>query len=132
MEVAEYAVAQGLDEEPAFLWWVPHMLKKRERIIKAVNKCYHKRTHKFGFEIPKDAKQAKEIYDENDNTLWQDAIAKETKNVRIAFKVLGDNNNLPVNYEFVGCHMIYKINSIASFVRQGWLLLEIDWKRHPY
>jgi hypothetical protein len=38
VEVAEYAVGNKISHEPAFCWWVPHMLKKRDRIIAAVNK----------------------------------------------------------------------------------------------
>ena len=30
IEVAEYACAQGLEKEPAFNWWVPKVLKKRQ------------------------------------------------------------------------------------------------------
>jgi hypothetical protein len=48
VEVAKYAVAQGIDHEPAFSWWVPHVLKKRDRIVSVVNKRCLKRTHKFG------------------------------------------------------------------------------------
>jgi hypothetical protein len=33
VEVAEYAVAHKLVSEPAFKWWVPYVLKKKERII---------------------------------------------------------------------------------------------------
>ena len=40
LQVAEYAVAKGLVEEPAFKWWVPKVLKKRDRIIKAMKKWY--------------------------------------------------------------------------------------------
>ena len=36
VEIAEYAVANRLVEEPAFEWWVPYTLKKRGRII---SKC---------------------------------------------------------------------------------------------
>ena len=36
IETAEYAVAQGLEFEPAFNWWVPHVLKKRACIISLV------------------------------------------------------------------------------------------------
>ena len=28
VETAEYAVAQGIDSQPAFNWWVKHVLKK--------------------------------------------------------------------------------------------------------
>ena len=36
LKVAEYAVTQGIENEPTFNWWVTFVLKKRERIIKAV------------------------------------------------------------------------------------------------
>ena len=70
VEVAEYAIAQGIDHEPAFSWWVPYILKKRDRIIAAVNKRYHKRTHKFGIRVPKTVEEAKLLDQENGNTLW--------------------------------------------------------------
>ncbi len=31
IETAEYAVTRGLDHEPAYNWWVPHVLKKRDQ-----------------------------------------------------------------------------------------------------
>ena len=36
VETAEYAVLQKLDHEPAFNWWVKHVLRKRDRIISKV------------------------------------------------------------------------------------------------
>jgi hypothetical protein len=53
VEVAEYAATKNLHDEPAFVWWLPHVLKKQNRIIAAVTKMYHKRTHKFGIQVPK-------------------------------------------------------------------------------
>jgi hypothetical protein len=44
VEIAEYAVAHELSDEPAFSWWVPFTLKKRDTIISAVSKRYWKRT----------------------------------------------------------------------------------------
>ena len=38
VDVAEFAIARGTDVEPAFAWWIPHVMKKRNRIIAAVNK----------------------------------------------------------------------------------------------
>jgi hypothetical protein len=35
LEVAQYATNNGLTEEPAFAWWVPYTIRKRDRIIKA-------------------------------------------------------------------------------------------------
>jgi hypothetical protein len=37
VEVAEFAVARSIDKEPAFQWWVPYTLRKRDRIIAGVN-----------------------------------------------------------------------------------------------
>jgi hypothetical protein len=53
VEVAEYDATNNLHDDPAFAWWVPHVLKKRNRIIAAVTKRYHKHTHKFGIQVPK-------------------------------------------------------------------------------
>ena len=64
IETAEYAVAQGLDGETAFNWWVPHVIKKRAHIISLVEKRsvrYLNKTHKFGFQVTKSAKHALEL-----------------------------------------------------------------------
>jgi len=106
--VAEYAVAHEIHEEPAFAWWVPYTLKKRDRIIAAVNKRYHKRTHKFGIRVPKTVEEARIIDEANGNTLWQDAIEKEMKNVRVAFKFI-DGTAVPPGYQDIKCHMVFDI-----------------------
>ena len=51
---------------------------------------YLKRSEKFGIAIPKNVKEALQLYKENGNTLWDDAIATEMKNVKVAFKILDD------------------------------------------
>jgi hypothetical protein len=38
LEMAEYAVTQGIDHEPAFNWWVPQVLQLRKCIISLVKK----------------------------------------------------------------------------------------------
>jgi len=84
LETAEYAATIGIDHEPAFNWWVPHVLKKRDRIISLIQKRttrYLKRTHKFGIEVPKTVKEALDLDHKNGNTLWADAIAKKMKEV---------------------------------------------------
>lgn len=43
IEVAKYAVANKLVEEPAFRWWVPYLLRKRNRILKALKRRSVKR-----------------------------------------------------------------------------------------
>ena len=38
VQIAEFAIAQGRDHEPAFNWWVKHVLKKRDRKTASVTK----------------------------------------------------------------------------------------------
>ena len=56
--VAEYAVANRIDDEPAFAWWVSGVLKKRDRMISKINTKYWQRTHKYGIRIPKTVQEA--------------------------------------------------------------------------
>ena len=44
VDLAEYAVANALEEEPAFKWWIPHTLKKRDRIISKIKSKYWRTT----------------------------------------------------------------------------------------
>jgi hypothetical protein len=98
VEVVEYAVAKILLDAPDFVWWYPHVLKKRSRIIYDVTKRYHKRTHKFGIEFPKIWDDCVRLDKENDNTLWKEAVRKDIKNVRIVFKILNGEESSPPTY----------------------------------
>jgi hypothetical protein len=69
LEVAEYSLAQGIDHEAAFCWWVPHVINRHEWIISAVNNRYLKRTHKFGIAVPKTVRDATQLDLANGNTL---------------------------------------------------------------
>ena len=108
VKVAEYAVNAGIGNEPAFAWWIPVVLKKRDRIICAVNKRYHKVTHKFGIEVPKTVRRALEIDKENGNTFWEDAINKEMQNVQIAFKIV-EEGEIPKTSQYMDCHMVFDV-----------------------
>jgi hypothetical protein len=97
--VAEYAVAQGIDDEPAFNWWVRAVLHKRKHIIALVKKRstrFLKKTHKFGIEVPRSVAEAYALDKRNGNTLWADSIAKEMQNVRIAFRILANVDKFPL------------------------------------
>jgi hypothetical protein len=103
-------VTQGIDHKPAFNWWVPHVLKKHDRIISLDCKwttCYLKRTHKFGIEVPKTVKEALALDHKNGYSLWADAIAKEMKEIRIDFNILPDGQSAPIGYQKIPCHMIF-------------------------
>ena len=101
-----------IDHKPAFNWWVPHVLKKRDRIISLVQKRiprYLKRNFKFGIEIPASVKDALEIDKKNGNTYWANAIATEMKNARDAFKILPDGTKAPNGYQRINCHMVFDV-----------------------
>jgi hypothetical protein len=96
VEVSEYDAAKSLIDTTVFVWWAPYVLKKRTRIIAAVTKRYHKRTHKFGIEVPKNWDDCVRLDKDNDNTLWQYAARKEMKNFRITSNIL---NGEATSYE---------------------------------
>jgi hypothetical protein len=115
---------QKLDHEPAFNWWVPHTLKKRNSIISLVKKRqtrYLKKTHKFGIEVPKTVEEALALDAKNGNTYWADSIAKEMKNVKIAFDILPDGERVPNNYQRIRCHMIFDVK-MEDFRRKARLV----------
>ena len=87
VQTCEYSILVHIHEEPAFAWWTPYVIKKRNRIIAKVKSKYWLKTHKFGIKVPKSVEQAVQFDKENGNTLWWDAICQEMKNVRIAFGV---------------------------------------------
>ena len=124
VETAEYAMTMGIDHEPAFNWWVPYVLKKRQSIISLVKKRqtrYLKRTHKFGIEVPKSIDEALELDKKNCNTLWADAIAKEMKNVRVAFHILPNGERAPNGYQRIHCHMVFDVK-MENFQRKARLV----------
>ena len=119
VQVAEYAKAAGIDHEPAFAWWTPHVLKKRDRIIAKVTKRYAKITHKFGIELPESVEHAYEIDKKNGNNLWHEAIEAEMEKVRIAFKILADTDDIPPGYQEMDCKMVFDIKLGEGFRRKA-------------
>ena len=57
----------------------------------------------------------------NGNTIWSNTIAKEMKNVKFAFKILGDDESVPRNHQFVKCHMISDVK-MENFRRKSILV----------
>lgn len=82
VEVAEYARANKIDDEPAFAWWVREVLKKRNRIIAKVKSRYWRTTHKFGVELPKSVTEAFAIDKRTGTDHWRRAIEKEMSKIR--------------------------------------------------
>ena len=51
-EAAKFAKAQGIVDKPAFAWWVPYTLRKRDIILSKIKARIQKTTHKFCIEVP--------------------------------------------------------------------------------
>jgi hypothetical protein len=122
VQVMEYAVTNKIAEQLVFAWWVPYVLRKRERIIQKVKSWYWKRTHKYGVELPKSVKQAL-VIDRNTGTrFWKDAIEKEMKKVLPAFE-FRDDDVMPPSFKKINCHMVFdvKLDLVhkAQFVAGG-------------
>ena len=58
VELAEYSVANNIEDEPAFKWWVNDVLRKLYRMISKVKAKYWITTHKFGIQVPKTIDEA--------------------------------------------------------------------------
>jgi hypothetical protein len=52
VELAEFAKARGIQNQPAFAWWVPNTIRRSTAILSAVKARFQKKTHKFGIELP--------------------------------------------------------------------------------
>ena len=129
VEVAEYAKANKIAEEPAFAWWVNDVIRRRNRIIAKVKSRYWKTTHKFGIELPHSVDEAFAIDKRNGNNFWRDAIEKEMSKIRGmgAFErydkatpqeLRGGDKKLP-GYQQIGCHMIFDIKMDGQFTRKA-------------
>ena len=109
VEMAEFAKAKGIQEEPAFCWWVPYTLRKRDAIVAAIGARIRTTTHKYGVEIPKNVHHAQELDKRNGNTMWMDALAKEMFNVGIAFEVLEEKQSAPPGWSKVTGHHVWDV-----------------------
>jgi len=113
-----------IDHEPAFNYWVPQTLRKRDHIISLVKQRqtrYLKKTHKFGIQVPKSVKEAYELDQTNGNTLWADSLTKEMKDVKVAFDIKDDDDPIPKGYKEITCHMIFDVK-MEDFRRKSRLV----------
>jgi hypothetical protein len=124
LEMVEYAVTQGIDHKPVFSWWVPQVLQLQKSIIFLIKKrkmSYLKKNTKFGIKVPTSVDHAPKIDKRNGNTIWADAIAKEMKDMHIAFKCLSLGKRVPLGYKWIKCDMIFDIE-IEDFRRKACMI----------
>jgi len=87
VDLADYPINNGIQDEPALACWVPFMVRKRKAIIQKIKSKYWQKTHKYGIEIPRTMEDAKRIDDaaKDGLNLWQKAIKEEMTNNCVAF-----------------------------------------------
>ena len=95
VKVGEYVIAHGIQDEPAFAWWVPYTVRKRDVIVAGIKSRLKKTSHKYRIEMPMHApsteeavRNAKELDRRNGNTFWMDALSKEMGALVVAFEML--------------------------------------------
>jgi hypothetical protein len=120
-EAAEFAKARGIADEPAFVWWVPYTLQKRDIILSKVNAPIRKTTHKYGIEVPTSIEHSLAMDKENGNTLWKDTLAKEMTELGVAFEVLEEEKQAPPGWKKVTGHLVWDVK--MDFTRKArWFL----------
>ena len=97
--------------------WIKHTLRRKKYLLKAVKTRYARRTHKFGIQLPQAVDEALAIDRETNTTYWYDAIQKEMKNVRVAFKFLDSGERVPVGHKWIKCHLIFDVK--MDFTRKA-------------
>jgi hypothetical protein len=90
VELAEYAVANQIAEEPAFKWWVSNTLHEQNHVISKVKKKYWWTMHKFGCKLPHSVEETLEIDRQTGTDHWQRALNKEMSKVKVAWNACDD------------------------------------------
>ena len=117
VEVAEYAVTNGIQNEPAFAWWVPFMLKQRDHIIETVKSRYQEKWQKYGIKVPKTVQQALEIDKETSTDFWHCALQLEMSKIFPAMNILDESAPTPIGFQEIPCHIIFNVK--MDFTRKA-------------
>jgi hypothetical protein len=110
VEAAEYAVANCIDDEPAFDWWDKDCLEQKTHLTGSSQKCHIRRGYKFEICLPgnsiEDALRLDKI---NGDIQWYDATMKEMQNIRVAFDIKSHGMKPPPGHEYADLMMVYDI-----------------------
>ena len=134
VETAEFAVSRNLEHEPAFSWWTPFTLRKRDRIISAVKSRTVRVSHNYGIEIPRSISEAFRLDEKNRDTFWRDAVNKEMENLKVAFDILPEGKEPPPAYRKATGHLIFDVRMTlerkARWVKDGHRTPEPRWSTY--
>ena len=119
LEATEYASAWSIDNEPAFVWWVPYTLQRRDRIIAGVNSRVKCTSHKYDIEISRTVEEALKLDKLNGNNLWRKAINKEMENLKVSFDILPEGSKLPPRYKPASGHLVFDVRMTLETKEMG-------------
>ena len=85
--------------------------------MSGLNTRVRRKGRKFGIKIPTSVKEARDFDEENGNSLWMDALNKEMFEVGVAFKILDDEEHIPVGYSKSSGHLIFDVK--MDFTRKA-------------
>ena len=123
VEIAEFSQSRNISDKPAFCWWVPYTLRKRDRIIDAANARVLRTTHKYGIEVPTSVYHLKRIDVYNGNRFLLDATDKEMANFTVSFEILDEGKPAPVGWkkasEYLVCDVKMDFTRKSRRVKDG-------------
>ena len=76
IQTIDYEEANEFIYKPAFAWWDPFTVNKKDKIIAKVKYQMKKVIHNYGLEVPRNITHTYELDYRNNNTLCADAINK--------------------------------------------------------
>ena len=121
VQVGEYVIARGIQDEPAFAWWVPYTMRKRDVIVSAIKSRVCRTTHKYGIEMPAPGrdtiKNAIELDRRNGDTFWMDGVRKEMSALNIAFEFKELGEKAPPGWFKASGHIIFDVK--MDFTRKA-------------
>ena len=86
VELAEYAVANSIQDGISFILWVTHAYNKYELVLHKVKYKYCDRTRNYLVIVPESIDYTNRIDDDNGNTLRMYPVKLEMKNVMVYFE----------------------------------------------
>jgi hypothetical protein len=117
IEMAEFARARNIVDEPAFAWWVLYTLRKRNTILCKIKTRIRRTTHKYGIKVPTGIEHAMQLDQDNGNAFWRDVLALEMTNVGVAFEVLERSQFVPPGWKKVTGHLVWDLK--MDFTRKA-------------
>lgn len=115
LTVAQYAAENRLQGLDGWKWSRSYTKnpKKFVRLARAFKATVQKaaKKYKFGVEVPKSWKDAIRLDEENGNTLWQEALETEVKQLKEyeTFKVLKSRSEVPADYKKVPSLIVWDV-----------------------